>query len=205
MMQSYRSAHPNAVHQLNAAVSKHYYAGKDGLLKYQVKPMVVKLSGLAVASRRHMLVYTLHDHASGVFYAEVSFAPDLVSMTEFLARAWGSKADYPFCGLPTALTLPRTVAQAFVGLDNSLAQLDIELRSAGSGFSCGIGDIKVIESSLCISDGWAIDRVQPWVRKVCIDHAKTKGRTGELTKLEMWQQAVPALRRPSSEWGGIQA
>lgn len=201
MMMPYRSAHPNAVHQLNAAVSKHYYAGKDGLLKYQVKPMEVKLTGLADASRRHMLVYTLRDHSSGVFYAEVSFTPGMASMTGFLARAWGSKADYPFCGLPTMLTLPRTVTQAFSGLGHSLEQLGIGLLSAGSGFAGGIGDIKVVESSLCISDGWSVDRVQPWVRKTCIDHALTKGRTGNCSKLAMWQQAVPALRLPPSGWG----
>lgn len=40
LIKRYRTDYPNQVHQLSVAVSKHYYAGVDGLLKYQKNHLI---------------------------------------------------------------------------------------------------------------------------------------------------------------------
>ena len=42
-MNHYASTRPNHVHQLMVSVSRHLYAGTDGLLKYQKKSMEMTL------------------------------------------------------------------------------------------------------------------------------------------------------------------
>ncbi len=82
-MRSYRSDYPNHLHQLNVCISKHYYATRDGLLKYQKKAMDVSLAKSSLADRRHMLVYCIRDHCSGVFYAEIDFFPAVAIVPSF--------------------------------------------------------------------------------------------------------------------------
>lgn len=201
MITSYKSLYPNHAHQLSFSVSKHYYAGKDGLLKYQIKPMEVTPAKLAASSRRHMLVYCLRDHCSGVFYAEIAFRPDLPSMHEFLSRAWSPKSDYPFHGVPALLMVPSTVEQVFPGLSRSVSQLGVGLVQVTSGFQSGIGDIKNIERGLSMSSGWSVEKAQQWVRKICRDHAQTKARTNDQSKLDMWLKGVPAVQILPAQWG----
>jgi hypothetical protein len=68
MMNSYRTDRPNEAHQLMVAPSKHYYLGRDGLLKYQDKPFAVTLADVPQATRQHMVTYALRDHCSTLLF-----------------------------------------------------------------------------------------------------------------------------------------
>lgn len=137
-MQSYRSLGPNHAHQLMVAPSKHYYLGQDGLLKYQQKPFALELADMPQAQRQHLVIYTLRDHCSTVLYAEVCFAPALMPLRVFLARAWGAKPYTPFRGFPELLITSRKVAEVFTDDLAAVAALGVSVSQATSGFQSGI-------------------------------------------------------------------
>lgn len=199
-MISYRSEHPNHVHQLAASVSKHYYASKDGYLKYQKKPMEVRLDALHEQDRAHMVLFSIRDHCSGLFYAEVAFGPTLPSMTAFLSRAWSPKADYAFYGVPKLLTIPRTVEVAFPGLSASVRKLGIELVGVTSGFQSGIRDLRTIDDALYTAEGQSLDVVARCVQDAYLYQANEKSRNGAESKLELWRRGVPMPRSPHAGW-----
>ena len=201
MMQSDRSAHPNAVHQLMVAVSKNYYLSKAGLLKYQKKPMDITLPKVAAAERRHMLIYTLRDHSSAVRYAEIGFGPQLSPLQGFLARAWGAKADSPFCGLPTVLTFPRTVDEAFPGVAQAVAQLGVQVAPAGSGFKSGARDPLEVERVLAFHIDKPVAQASAWLAQWWVLNSKNKFRTGNGTKIDQWRMHAPPIVLPPSDWG----
>lgn len=202
-MQRYRSEHPNQVHQLVVAVSKHYYAGKDGLLKYQGKPFDVSLAKLPKTARHHMLTYVLRDHCTGVFYAEICFAPEVMPLKQFLSRAWGEKPDYPFCGLPEMLSFPANLREAFPGVAEDVEQLGIGVYQPRSGFEAGATrDIRTIERGFLL---FAIDKpaadASQSIQRANVYEAKQKsGRIKTMAKLEAWQRYVPEIRLPPVEW-----
>lgn len=209
VMKSYRSDFPNHVHQLVVSVSKHFYAGKDGLLKYQTKPMEMTLAKLSQATRKHMLTYVLRDHCSGVYYAETCFAPEVLPLKGFLARAWRQKPDYPFCGMPKLLLFPSVLREAFPGVAEDVESLGIELVKVTSGFQAGgTRDIRTIEEQLGGQLGyenwqhqsWSMEAAQAWIQEHNADIAKKTGRTGHETKLEMWQRGVGHLDFPTTAW-----
>jgi hypothetical protein len=201
MMESYRSNHPNHVHQLVVAVSKHYYASKQGELKYQQKPMEVPLTQVHAASRCNMIVFVLRDHCSGVFYSEIAFCRSVPHARAFLGRAWAQKSDYVFHGLPQLLTIPRTVQEAFPSLASDVQELGIGLVNVTSGFQSGIRDIKTIERSMPIAINHPIARAHEWLRDICISRAEDASRVRGLSKIEIWQSRVPTIRLPPVGWG----
>ena len=203
MQQHYRSLHPNHVHQLVASVSKHYYAGKDGLLKYQDKPFETSLAKLAGASRSHMVIYSLRDHFSGLFYAEVGFGPELPSMRSFLARAWRPKphpSDLPLCGVPELMMIPKTVRSAFPDVVSGIEHMGVGLVDVTSGFQGGIGDLNTIESSIGYYIGKPVDQVAAFLPVLCGWRAKDKLRNTGRTKIDVWREHVPAVRLLPKSW-----
>lgn len=202
-MISYRSEHPNHVHQLVASVSKHYYATKDGYLKYQQKPVEISLAAVAEQTRSHLILFSLRDHCTGLFYAEVGFGPRLPSITDFLTRAWSPKVDYAFHGLPRFLTIPQTVEAAFPGLGARVRTLGIELIEVTNGFQSGVRDVKTLEESLRLAEGQPLNRAAEWVQYTYFHHATEKSRNKVQSKLELWCSGVPSLRIPSAEWQTI--
>lgn len=204
MLQHYRSDHPNHVHQLVASISKHYYAGKDGLLKYHVKPMEVSLAKLASASKRHMVIYSLRDHCSGVFYAEIGFGPELSSLHAFLARAWGAKPhipELPFQGVPELLTFPQTARTAFPAVVTAVEALGVGLVDVTSGFQGGIRDLRTIEDGLTYRVGNPVEQAIAWIPDVCVFNARDKLRGTGRRKIDVWQEHLPAVRVLPSGWG----
>lgn len=200
-MMEYQSSHPNHVHQLVVAVSKHYYASKQGELKYQQKPMEVPLTQAHAASRCNMIVFALRDHCSGVFYSEIAFCPSMPHARAFLSRAWAQKADYAFQGLPQLLTIPRTVQDAFPSLAGDVQELGIGLVNVTSGFQSGIRDIRTIERSMPIAIGHPIARAHEWLRDICISKAEDASRVRGRSKIELWRSGVPAIRPLPVGWG----
>lgn len=200
-MNEYQSNHPNHVHQLVVAVSKHYYASKQGELKYQQKPMEVPLAQAHAATRCNMIVFALRDHCSGVFYSEIAFCPFVPLVRAFLGRAWSQKSDYAFKGLPQLLTIPRTVQEAFPSLAGDVQELGIGLVNVTSGFQSGIRDIKTIERSMPIAINHPVAQAHEWLRHIYISGAEDASRVRDLSKIELWQSRVPTIRLPPVGWG----
>ena len=196
----YASKRPNHVHQLVVSVSRHLYAGADGLLKYQKKSMETTLAKVPAATRRHGVIYTLRDHTSGVFYAELAFAPNLLPLKDFLTRAWSSKSDYPFCGLPELLTFPASVRSAFPGVAEDVERLGIGLVDVTSGFQGGVRDIQVIDEAMRMMTGKPLVELPAELAWTYKSMAKSVSRRGSDTKIDMWQQGVGEIRLPKSGW-----
>jgi hypothetical protein len=200
-MISYRTNHANHVHQLAVSVSKHYYASKDGLLKYQRKPMEITLEDIAKQQRRHMILYSLRDHFSGLFYSEITFGPAVMEIADFLNRAWLPKAGYDFHGIPEALIVSGTVKLAFPALESNLARIETGLINPTSGFQTGIRDLRTIEENLGFALEKPIQNAQDMVKLIYLSQAKQKGRGGAQSRLEMWRVSAPPIRIPPKDWG----
>lgn len=59
MIARYRTPHPNYVHLLFVTPSKHLHVLKDGRLKWQDKPMEVKLREISSSDREHVVYFLL--------------------------------------------------------------------------------------------------------------------------------------------------
>jgi hypothetical protein len=194
------SRHPNHVHQLSISVSKHYYATKNGCLKYQQKPMALSLATLNDSNRSNMLILSLRDHCSGLFYAELEFGPKIPGIADFLRNAWARKSDFDFCGLPVLLTIPKTVENAYPQLVMQVESLGICVPRLTNGFESGISNVRLIEDSLCVKEGKSIDEAKKWIHDIYRYHADSKARTGRESKLELWRRAVPPIRLLPRIW-----
>lgn len=92
----YQSKCPNDVHQLVVSVSKHLYILKNGQVTYQKKPLEVDLLNCRDSTKDHVVHYLIKDHFSGALYGEVSPSSNLLSLGEFLYRAWSPKKSVRF-------------------------------------------------------------------------------------------------------------
>lgn len=202
-MQQYRTENANDVHQLGVSVSRHFYAGKDGLLKYQKKPFEVTLANYRDAPRQHLMLYSLRDHFSGLYYLELALTPDLPDLIGFLGRAWRPKPDLVLHGLPEMLMLPETVAKVFPDAAEVIERQGVRVIPATSGFQSGaISVVKDAKSYLGWVTGESIEKVlreqASFIYKV---NAKRKGRSSKETKANLWLGHVPEIRLPSGDFG----
>lgn len=150
----YRTNYANEVHQLVVSVSRHLWVTKAGELRYQQKPFEVSLAAARESEKRHLVHYLVRDHHSGLFYAEVGVSPELPSVREFLRRAWSPKGRLSFRGLPSAITVPNTVADFFGNLLDWLAQIQVNVIPVTSGFQAGVCDLKTWEDRLRYAFQW---------------------------------------------------
>ena len=208
MFMHYRSDYPNHVHQVGVTVSKHYYLGADGLLKYQQKPFEVKLNTLKQSPKRHLILLVVRDHTTGLFYGEAAIGPDLPSLESFLGRAWREKADFPFCGIPELLMLPKTVTQAFPGIESTMIAEGIRVIEPTSGYQSGaLVSLRYLERDLCVAHipslGFRGTRedINRACRLAMSRNAKTELRGTKVSKLNVWLSQVPELRLPSDLLG----
>jgi len=155
----YQCRCPNEVHQLVVSVSKHLYILKNGQITYQKKPLDVDLLKCRDSLKDHVVHYLIKDHFSGALYGEVSQSSNLLSLGEFLYRAWSPKEKYSFCGFPEGVILPKTVTCVFPGVINLLDALGIKIGKATSGFHAGIRDVRTWEDYIRYQfwkqTGWA--------------------------------------------------
>ena len=200
MNNSYRSLHRNHVHQLIISVSKHYFLTKDDLLKHQQKPLEVSLGKLSESKKINIITTSIRDHTTGLFYAEIFSGPNIPNIYNFLKGAWLPKNDYPFCGLPLLITLPKVVEAQYPSLPGALKELGINIIPVKNGFQGGIRDTKTIESSLAVCYGKNFNHSKEWIRKVCAIHAHEKGRTETETKAEMWNKSDFKIQFSPEEW-----
>lgn len=203
MIKEYRSRYPNHVHQLSISVSKHYYAGRDGRLKYQKKAFEVSLNDTEAMSKEHLLIYALRDHCTGLFYVELAFATSsLLSASAFLGRAWRPKSEIVFQGIPEVMTIPNTVEDAFPGLSCDVELLGINLVPVTNGFqSGGIGVVKAVESGLLFYIDEQVSCICDAATEICQINANRRARNNSGTKQNMWEQHVGCIRMPLDGFG----
>jgi hypothetical protein len=127
---------------------KTFYIGASSRLRHQWKAMDVSLKNFEKSKREHFVYYLLRDHFSGVFYVEMASGNDLTPVNDFLLRAWLEKPESAFCGIPTALMIPKAVENYFPSVDRMLNELKIEKIYPPSGFASGIRDIPVWEEQV---------------------------------------------------------
>lgn len=201
-MQQYRTDYPNQVHLLAVSVSKHWWISKDGILKYQKKPFEVSLKSVDSSSKTHVVFFGLRDHCSGVLYCEVASADEVTPLADFLFRAWSPKADLSFRGMPELLGVPKTVQSAFPGVTSVLEPLGVSLADVTSGFQGGAGMTKPAEQWIAFDIDKPFSAAVTRTKALPAILAKEKGRTGDRTKLEMWESGVPEnlLDGPPEDW-----
>jgi hypothetical protein len=200
MIQSYRSLHPNHVHQLTVSVSKHYWVTKSDVLKYQNKAIEINLEKLKGSKRNHLIHYIIRDHCSGVVYSEIATSENLIPLDKFLFRAWSQKEDFIFCGIPDLLTIPKTVEKAFPEIKEKISLLGVQFPQVTSGFQSGMGDMKTIERYICYYADKPLYEVLDILNKTHLYLSKKKARVGKQTKLEFWQKYIKSIEVPPKSW-----
>lgn len=148
MILRYQSDYSNQVHQLVVSVSRHFYVTKSGHLKFQKKQMEISLASLDQSEKEHVVHYLIRDHFSGAFYGEMHSSKALTLIEDFLSRAWTPKTEYPFCGTPEYLTIPKTVEAAFPTVNKFIESLQIEPIPVTSGFFAGVRDVRTWEEHI---------------------------------------------------------
>lgn len=200
-MKSYRSEHPNHVHQLTVSASKHYYITKDGRLKYQHKPMEIRLDALEHSDRTHVVHYIIRDHFSGLFYSEIAASASLPPVEYFLNRAWRKKDEYVFCGIPKLLTIPQRVETIFPTVKTSVLALGVGLIEVTSGFQGGVRDVRTVEDWLKLFHDSPMDEASLRAKQIAQIMGKKKSRNGADDKASFWMEYVPEIRVPPDGWG----
>ncbi len=194
MIASYRTPHPNYLHLLFVTPSKHLHVLKDGRIKWQDKPMEVKLREISSSDREHLVYFLLADHCSSAFYAEVHSCRRLPAANDFLLRAWRKKEDHFFHGLPFVTLVPKTVEQMEPDIRPFIESHGVTPAEAESGFKAGVHQIRTFENSFANSISWHSDATIADVGKLT-DEAMCKlnnsplSRTHE-TRRAMWERGV---------------
>ncbi|WP_159561829.1 hypothetical protein [Alcanivorax sp. S71-1-4] len=199
-MQSYRSEHPNHVHQLSVCVSKHYWFTNDNILRYQQKKLEVPLAKCGESKKNHLVHYVLRDHCSGVIYAEVCSSRDLNNLDGFLFRAWSRKEEYTFCGIPEHLTIPKTIESVFPEIKGRVSLLGVIFPKVTSGFQSGIRDIKSLESFMSFYLDKPFCELQESMQKISRCFSSEKSRTGNESKIQLWENGINTVNIPSESW-----
>ena len=199
-MVRYKSDYSNQVHQLVVSASKHYYLTKGNKLVYQHKPIEIDLKKVENSKKRNMIIFSIRDHYSGVFYCEIRFGPEKHPLIDFLFRAWSKKEGYSFYGIPESLVVSKTVGLFYPEIRNKLDQLNINYIEATSGFQNGVRDIQTIEEYMkgyTFFGNRTIDEHTKWI---CEIFAKEKSRNMTESKIELWEQGKKTIYVPLNEW-----
>lgn len=194
VFQSYKTDHPNHVHQLVVSVSRHLYVTSNGKFKYQKKAFEAKLDRPDSYTKKHIVHYLIRDHFSGLFYVEITDTKNIFSVFEFLYRAWSRKDHHPLCGIPYALTVPKNVKALWSNITPFLEEITIQSVDVTSGFQGGIRDIRTWEEDLrcgLYKSGYPPDysEVSEYAPYACaqLNTFNCRGKS----KAEVWQENLP--------------
>jgi hypothetical protein len=105
--------------------------------------MDFNLKNLKKSDREIVVHYLIADHLSGVFYGEIHSSKKMIPVEEFLYRAWSKKDNFPFCGLPTMLSVPKTIESE--ELLNLVSGLGIKPINPTGGFMGGVKHFSIWE------------------------------------------------------------
>lgn len=205
-MKEYRTLYSNHVHLLLVSVSKHLYILKDRTLKYQKKKMEFSLKNLQKAERELVIHYLIFDHLSGLLYGEIHSSKRMIPVEEFLFRAWSKKANFEFCGLPTILSVPKTIENG--ELLNFITQLEIEPINPSGGFMGGVRHLNLWEKavithnlsySFCNNQQLSFEELQRRNIEICIRLSQRKfNRNGVQLgpRVDVWESALRNIKLP---------
>ncbi|HOV79678.1 MAG TPA: hypothetical protein PK728_06175 [Bacillota bacterium] len=189
----YITEHSNQLHQLLVSVSRHFYVQKNGMLKYQEKPVEVNIKNYTKSKKEHLVYCILRDHFSGSFVLEVATTNSLIPLADFLYYGWsnGTEGRYLW-GLPDFLYVPQLISspELFAGLK----RLGVEALNPPSGFASGMRIVRDIE-----------DQINFYVLGYTVDHrpeniSRHKEKIYEYmlnlnfgeNKFKKWQDNLPA-------------
>jgi tetratricopeptide (TPR) repeat protein len=198
-IQRYSTDFPNQVHQLLVTVSRHLYVLKNGEVHYQKKPFEVDLKNVIKSSKVHIVHYILKDHYSGLFYAELCTQHDLISIEEFLYRAWSRKDNFTFCGMPVLLTVPKSVIDFAPGLISLLNALQINIVEPTSGYQAGVREIRTWENEIRIAPAFnpmlkSFDALKDFTLEL-IRNLNSSG--GKKSKISKWSALIEKIYLPT--------
>ncbi|WP_051284507.1 hypothetical protein [Desulforegula conservatrix] len=202
-MQSYRSLHPNHVHQLTVSVSKHYWVTKDGTIKFQSKAIEMNLDKLSDSNKNHLIHYVIRDHFSGVVYSEIATSASIIPVEQFLFRAWSQKDGFVFCGIPDLLTIPKTVEKKFPQIKEKVSLLGVQFPQVTSGFQSGVRDVKTLEEYMKFYIEMSFKDVFERINKTYVFPSTMDARVGKQTKLEFWRKHIESVKLPPEVWLNI--
>lgn len=154
---------PAREQNLLIATSKHLYATREGLLKYQRKPLDPRVPGTKTLLTRMIVL----DVGSGVYYGELHDHESAKDLAGFLARAWSVKGDHPMRGIPDLLNVPRSIHQHpeyKQDLELVVRLTNLRLGDLGSGFSAGAHAAKGFENQV---NSYAVNRASLFVAQRC--------------------------------------
>ena len=199
-MRGYRTDYSNHVHMLLVSISKHLYILKNRTLKYQKKKMDYNLKNFHKADRELVVHYLIPEHISGVFYGEIHSSIKMIPVEEFLYRAWSEKQNFKFCGLPTILSVPKTIESE--ELLNLVTGLSIKPINPTGGFMGGIKHLKIWEDRVCHMDykkyyltkkSLTFKELQQLNIEICMRESKRDLKRGGGVvgkKIELWEQGI---------------
>ncbi|WP_017257828.1 hypothetical protein [Pedobacter arcticus] len=147
-MHSYKTDHPNQVHQLNFSISQNYYLLKSGEIKYQAKKFDVNWKNYEKTGKSHLVNFLIRDHFSNCFYAEIHSISEIPDMKDFLYNAWCQKEYFEFCGIPKSLILGRHIIETFPKLINFRNNTGLNIELATNGFATGIRSVRDWEHNI---------------------------------------------------------
>lgn len=183
----------NQRHQLLVSVSRHLYVQKNGLLKYQEKPLNINFSALKKSRKEHLVYYILRDAFSGTFFLEITTSHTMMPLVEFLYCAWEKRPGKYIWGLPESLSVPKGLAAE--ELLNGLVDLGVQVIHPSSGFAAGVRVVRDIEDNLLFMMREVVDH-RPHVLNVrCKEKLyryllSLKYRKSD-NKYEIWLGALP--------------
>lgn len=136
----------NDTHQLLVSISKHLYVLKSGDVTHQKKAMEVNLKNYHRTGREHIIHYIIRDKATRMMYVELHSVNSPSLVMDFLCRAWKSKYNFYFEGMPRFLSVPETIYSEELG--STLRQLGITPTKPESGFRAGVRSVRLWEEAL---------------------------------------------------------
>lgn len=191
------SDYSNQLHQLLVSVSRHYYFGNDGYLRYQKKTLDVDLKNAYKSRKEHLVYYILRDHYSGTFAFRMATTKRPLPLADFLYYAWSEekKEEEKFIyGLPDALLVPKTVTTD--GLFTALESLDIMPLHPQSGFASGVRIFRDIEQLLSYYLSETVDHRLEGVDKLRLKICQYL--IGSKRLFNTWKESLPKGQHPRS-------
>jgi len=206
-MKEYQCNYPNEVHQLLVSVSKNYYVRKDGIIKYQSKPLPYDLATVDKSDKTRIIHFIMRDHYSGFYYAEMCLHTEILNIGKFLYNAWSDKNNYEFKGAPKFLMVPKIVEVKWSSLKDIVEKFGIKLFSLQSGFANGIIEIKywqkAIRNFIAISriDDHTFDEKFEWLKSKNIDICnyanKVSFESNKESRYEKWKNNIKTVYVPT--------
>lgn len=147
-----KTRRPNREQHLLVSRSKHWYALKDGQLRYQKSPLHPKTAG----AKQLLVFFVAFDADTGVFYAEPHEDKQPYDVLGFLARAWHKKKDHVMWGIPDKLNISSEIREN-ESTQNDLrtiqSHLNVVLGNLPGGFRAGVHAVRLLGNEFrCLSD-----------------------------------------------------